>query len=279
MEVTMQNNTIVLEAGRSDGRYWRDLWATRELIWILALRDISVRYKQSALGVSWVLLRPLLTMFVFTFIFEKIARLPSSGGLPYSILVLSGMIPWVLFSTSLPDVTNSLVGNANLIGKVFFPRLAIPIASLSNAILEFLICVALLLVVMPLYGVAFSWTLLLLPVFAAFALFASIGLGLWWATLNVRYRDFRFVIPFVVQAGLYLTPVGFSSSMVPEKWRLLFYLNPMVAVVDGFRWAISGGASPMHWASLAGSVATSCVLLCVGLYYFRKSERTFADII
>jgi lipopolysaccharide transport system permease protein len=275
----MQNNTIVLEAGRSDDRYWRDLWATRELIWILALRDISVRYKQSALGVSWVLLRPLLTTFVFTFVFEKIARLPSDGGLPYSIMVLSGMIPWVLFSTSLPDLTNSLVGNANLIGKVFFPRLAIPIASLSNAILEFLICVCLLLVAMPLYGVVFTWNLLLLPLFAGLALFASIGLGLWWATLNVRYRDFRFVIPFVVQAGLYLTPVAFSSQMVPEKWQLLFYLNPMVAVVDGFRWAISGGASNMHWSSLAGSAATSCVLLIIGLHYFRKSERTFADVI
>jgi lipopolysaccharide transport system permease protein len=275
----MQKDVIVLEAGRSNERYWRELWAARELIWILARRDISVRYKQSALGVSWVLLKPLMTMLIFTFVFEKIARLPSDGGLPYSIMVLSGMIPWILFSTSLPDLTNSLVSNANMIGKVFFPRLAIPIASLSNAILEFTICTILMLVFMLLYGLTFSWTLLFLPLFAVFALFASIGLGLWWATLNVRYRDFRFVIPFVVQAGLYLTPIGYSSQLVPEKWQPFFYLNPMVVVVDGFRWAISGGESVMSWASLAGSATTSGVFLCIGLYYFRKYERTFADVI
>lgn len=276
----MQKEVIVLEAGRANTRYWRDLWAVKELVWILALRDISVRYKQSLLGVSWVLLRPLVTMLVFTFVFEKIARLPSEGQLPYSLMVLSGLIPWILFSTSLPDIANSLVGNANLIGKVFFPRLAIPISSLSNSIVEFLVGVALLLVFMLLYGVAFSWQLLFLPVFAILALFASVGLGLWWATLNVRYRDFRFLIPFVVQIGLYVTPIGFSSQLVPEKWKPLFYMNPMVSVVDGFRWAISAGATPSPWGmGLAVSAAISGGFLCIGLYYFRKSERTFADVI
>lgn len=275
----MQDSVIVLEAGRANQHYWADLWAARDVMWILALRDISVRYKQSALGVGWVLLRPLFTMLIFTLVFQKIARLPSDGGLPYSLLVLSGMVPWVLFSTALPDVTNSLVSNSNLIGKVFFPRMAIPLASLSNSVVEFLICIVMLLTFMLFMDVPFSWTLLSLPMFAALALFASIGLGLWWATLNVRYRDFRFVIPFVVQAGLYITPIGFSSQLVPEEWRLLFYLNPMVAVIDGFRWAISGGSTMMPWASLVGSALTSTVLLCIGLYSFRKSERTFADVI
>lgn len=275
----MANETMLLEAGRTNRRYWQDLWAARDVTWILALRDISVRYKQSALGIAWVILRPLFTMLVFTLVFEKIARLASEGGLPYPLLVLSGMVPWILFSTALPDVTNSLVSNANLIGKVYFPRMAIPLASLSNAIVEFLICTALLLIFMLFYGIDYSWTLLTLPLFGILALFSSIGLGLWWATLNVRYRDFRFIIPFVIQVGLYLTPIGYSSQHIPSHWKMLFYLNPMVAVIDGFRWAISSGASQMFWAGLLGSVLTSSVLLCIGIYSFRKSERTFADII
>lgn len=275
----MTKKIIILESGRTSQRYWLDLWAARDVTWILALRDISVRYKQSALGISWVILRPLFTMLVFTLVFEKIARLSSEGGLPYPILVLSGMVPWVLFSTALPDITGSLVNNSNLIGKIYFPRLAIPLASISNAVVEFLICSFLLLIFMLFYGMTYSWTLFLLPLFGVLALFSSIGLGLWWATLNVRYRDFRFVIPFVMQAGLYLTPIGYSSQHIPEQWKLFFYLNPMVAVVDGFRWAISSGESEMYWMGLFGSILTSTLLLCVGIYYFRKSERTFADVI
>lgn len=275
----MTKNIIILESGRASQRYWRDLWAARDVTWILALRDISVRYKQSALGISWVILRPLFTMLVFTLVFERIARLSSDGGLPYPILVLSGMVPWVLFSTALPDITGSLVNNSNLIGKIYFPRLAIPLASISNAVVEFLICSFLLLIFMLFYGMTYSWTLFLLPLFGVLALFSSIGLGLWWATLNVRYRDFRFVIPFVMQAGLYLTPIGYSSQHIPEQWKPFFYLNPMVAVVDGFRWAISSGESEMYWMGLFGSILTSTLLLCVGIYYFRKSERTFADVI
>lgn len=275
----MNNEITVLEAGRSNQRYWQDLWAARDVTWILALRDISVRYKQSALGIVWVLLRPLLTMLVFTFVFEKIARLDSEGGLPYPLLVLAGMVPWILFSTALPDVTNSLVSNSNLIGKVYFPRLSIPIASLSNAIVEFLICIALLIIFMVFYGLDYSWTLLTLPLFGVLALFSSFGLGLWWATLNVRYRDFRFIIPFILQVGLYLTPIGYGSQHIPEPWKVFFYLNPMVSVIDGFRWAISSGASEIFWVGLLGSILTSSVLLCIGIYSFRKSERAFADII
>jgi lipopolysaccharide transport system permease protein len=270
---------IVLESGRLNQQYWRDLWAARDVTWILALRDISVRYKQSALGIAWVILRPLFTMLVFTFVFEKIANLSTDGGLPYPILVLSGMVPWVLFSTALPDITGSLVNNSNLIGKIYFPRLAIPLASLSNAIVEFLICSCLLLIFMGFYGLVYSWTLLLLPLFGVLALFSSIGLGLWWATLNVRYRDFRFIIPFIIQVGLYLTPIGYSSQHIPEQWKFIFYFNPMVAVVDGFRWAVSGGVSEIYWAGLFGSILISTLLLCIGIYYFRKSERTFADVI
>jgi lipopolysaccharide transport system permease protein len=275
----MQEQVTILEAGRSSEHYWRDLWAARDLIWILALRDIAVRYKQSFLGIAWVILRPLFTMLVFTLVFEKIAKLPSDGGMPYSMLVLSGIVPWILFSTALPDVTNSLVSNANLLGKVYFPRLVIPVASLSNSVVEFSICSVMMLIFMAFYSMSFSWTILTLPLFAFLAVFASMGLGLWWATLNVRYRDFRFVIPFVVQAGLYLTPIGFSSQLVPEAWRPLFYLNPMVAVIDGFRWAISAGASELSWMSILGSALTSGVLLWIGLHSFRKSERGFADVI
>jgi len=276
---TMPNQVTILEAGRASDHYWRDLWQSRELIWILALRDVSIRYKQSVLGISWALFRPLVTVAAFTLVFEKIARLPSDGALPYSLMVLAGMVPWILFSTALPDLSNSMVNNSNLIGKVFFPRLAIPLSSLSNAILDFLVSTGLLAVLMLAYGVAFTWTLALLPIFAALALFASIGAGLWCAALNVRYRDVRFVIPFAVQVGLYLTPIGFSSQLVPERWKPIFYLNPMAFVVDGFRWSISGGALGLYWPGFITNVVTSSVLLYLGLRYFRKTEQTFADVI
>ena len=275
----MSNEVTILEAGRTSDHYWRDLWQSRELIWILAMRDVSIRYKQSVLGISWALVRPLVTVAAFTLVFEKIARLPSDGALPYSLMVLAGMVPWILFSTALPDLSNSMVNNSNLIGKVFFPRLAIPLSSLSNAILDFLVSTGLLAVLMLAYGVTFTWTLALLPIFAALALFASIGAGLWCAALNVRYRDVRFVIPFAVQVGLYLTPIGFSSQLVPEQWKPIFYLNPMAFVVDGFRWSISGGALALYWPGLITTALTSSVLLYVGLRYFRKTEQTFADVI
>ena len=275
----MKLQLTVFEAGRTSDRYWRDLWASRQLIWILALRDISIRYKQSVLGVSWALVRPLVTVAVFTIVFEKFARLPSDVNMPYSLMVLAGIVPWVLFSTSLPDIANSLTSNVNLIEKAFFPRLVLPISSLSNAILEFLICTVLLLGLMLVYGVAFNWTLALLPLFAALALFSSVGAGLWCAAVNVRYRDIRFVVPFVIQAGLYITPIGFSSQVVPDQWKPILYLNPMAAVVDGFRWGINGGLSPLYWPGFFTSTLISGVLLYVGMHYFRKTERTFADFI
>jgi lipopolysaccharide transport system permease protein len=275
----MEVQLTVREAGGTSGRYWRDLWASRQLIWTLALRDVAVRYKQTAVGVSWALLRPLATMAAFTIVFERIARLPSEGNLPYALMVLAGMVPWVLFSTSLADVTGSLTSNVSLVEKVFFPRLVLPIAALSNALLEFAISTALLLVAMLIYGVAFHPTLALLPVFAVLALLASLGPAIWFAAINVRYRDFRFIVPFVIQIGLYVTPIGFSGQLVPEAWKPLFYLNPMAAVVDGFRWGISPASSSLYWPGFASSVVVSCALLYLGIRYFRSTERTFADFI
>jgi lipopolysaccharide transport system permease protein len=275
----MNAQLTVREAGRTSDRYWQDLWASRQLIWTLALRDISVRYKQSAIGVSWALLRPLVITVAFTIVFERIARLPSDGNMPYSLMVLAGMVPWMFFSTSLSDATNSLISNANLIEKVFFPRLALPLSSLSNALLEFLISTTLLLIAMLVYGVEFRWTLVLLPVFAALALLGSVGLGIWCAAINVRYRDIRFIVPFAIQIGLYLTPVGFSSQLVPDQWKPIFYLNPMAVVVDGFRWSIDPGSTSLYWPGLISSVLMCSVLLCVGLRYFRSTERMFADFI
>jgi lipopolysaccharide transport system permease protein len=269
----------VREAGRTNDRYWRDLWMARQLIWTLALRDISVRYKQSAIGVSWALFRPLVTMVAFTIVFERIAQLPSDGNLPYSLMVLAGIVPWMFFSTSLSDATNSLISNSNLIEKVFFPRLALPISSLSNALLELLISTALLLIVMLVYGVEFRWTLALLPAFGALALFGSVGLGIWCAAINVRYRDIRFIVPFLIQLGLYVTPIGFSSQLVPDQWKPIFYLNPMAIVVDGFRWSINPGSISLYWPGLISSTLICSALLYVGLRYFRRTERMFADFI
>ncbi len=275
----MNTQLTVREAGRTNDRYWRDLWAARQLIRTLALRDISVRYKQSAIGVSWALMRPLVTTVAFTIVFERIARLPSDGNMPYSLMVLAGMVPWMFFSTSLSDATNSLISNANLIEKVFFPRLVLPISSLSNALLELLISTALLLIVMLVYGAGFRWTLVLLPAFAALALLGSVGLGIWCAAINVRYRDIRFIVPIVIQLGLYVTPVGFSSQLVPDQWKPIFYLNPMAIVVDGFRWSTNPGSISLYWPGLLSSALMCGALLCVGLRYFRRTERMFADFI
>lgn len=275
----MTGKLIVFEAGRTNDRYWRDLWMSRQLIWILALRDISIRYKQTALGLAWSLMRPVVTMTVFTIVFQKIAGLPSDGNLPYSLMVLAGMVPWILFSASLPDVANSLTSNASLIEKVFFPRLVMPLSALSNAILEFLISIALLSGLMIVYGVPFTAKLAFLPLFATLPLFASVGVGLWCAAINVRYRDIKFIVPFALQAGMYLTPIGYSSHLVPEQWKPIFYLNPMATAVDGFRWVISGGSSSLYMPGLAICVLMCCALLLGGAYYFRKMERTFADYI
>jgi lipopolysaccharide transport system permease protein len=270
---------LVLEPGRTEKNYWSDLWHYRELFLILAWRDISVRYKQTVIGVAWAILRPFLTMVVFTVIFGRVARLPSDGQAPYALMVFAAMLPWSLFSTSLSEASNSLIGNANLISKIYFPRLIMPTATVVTAFVDFLINFVILLGLMACYQFAPGWNMLLLPVFILLALLASLGPGLWITALNVKYRDFRYVIPFIVQFGLYISPVGFSSGVIPAEWRLLYSLNPLVGVIDGFRWCILGGESGTYWPGFGLSVVVVAFFLWLGISQFRKMEKTFADLI
>ena len=274
-----QEPLLIIEPGRSEKNYWTDLWRYRELFLILAWRDISVRYKQTIIGILWAIIRPFLTMVVFTVIFGRIAKLPSDGSAPYALLVFAAMLPWSLFSNALSESSNSLISNANLIGKVYFPRLIIPAATLVTAFIDFLISFIILIGMMVYYQFAPGWNMLLLPLFIILSLLASLGPGLWITALNVKYRDFRYIIPFVVQFGLYISPVGFSSKIVHEQWRLLYSLNPMVGVIDGFRWCILGGDSPIYVPGFVVSLAIILFFLWLGVSRFRKTEKTFADLI
>jgi lipopolysaccharide transport system permease protein len=276
--MTNAETEIIIEAGHTERNYWRDLFRYRELFYFLAWRDALVRYKQTVIGILWAVLRPLLTMLVFVFIFGRIAKLPSQG-LPYPVMVFSGMLPWQLFATSLSESGNSLTANAHLISKVYFPRLIVPASTVIVAFVDFAISFVLLVLLMVWWHVWPTWHLLVLPLFTILAVVASTGAGLWLAALNVEYRDFRHVVPFLVQFGVYASPVGFSSSVVPEKWRLLYSLNPMVGVIDGFRWAVSGGRSTIYLPGLWLSLGLMAVLLASGIWYFRRMERTFADVI
>jgi lipopolysaccharide transport system permease protein len=270
---------LIIEPGRSEKNYWSDLWRYRELFLILAWRDVSVRYKQTIIGIIWAIIRPFLTMVVFTVIFSRIAKLPSDGSAPYALLVFAAMLPWSLFSNALSEASNSLISNANLIGKVYFPRLIIPAATLVTAFIDFLISFVILIGMMVFYQFRPGWHMLLLPFFILLALLASLGPGLWITALNVKYRDFRYIIPFVVQFGLYISPVGFSSNVVPEQWRMFYSLNPMVGVIDGFRWCILGGNSPIYWPGFLLSLAIITFFLWLGVSRFRKMEKTFADLL
>jgi lipopolysaccharide transport system permease protein len=272
-----KEQTLILEAGRAEKNYWSDLWRYRELFAILAWRDISVRYKQTVIGVVWALLRPFLTMVVFTVIFGRVAGLPSDGDTPYALLVFAAMLPWSLFSTALSEASNSLVSNANLISKVYFPRLVVPTAAVVTAFVDFLISFGLLTAMMIWYRYWPPVQVLLLPLFMLWALLASLGPGLWMTALNVKYRDFRYIIPFIVQFGLYLSPVGFSSSVVPVEWRLLYSINPVVGVIDGFRWCLLG--SPLYWPGIWMSLGVTLFFLWLGISRFRKMERSFADLV
>jgi len=269
---------FTIESGKAERHYWMDLWRYRELFYILAWRDIAVRYKQTIIGILWAVLRPLLTMMIFVVVFGKIAKLPSEG-VPYPIFVFAAMLPWTFFATAFSDASNSLIGNANLISKVYFPRLIIPAASVIVAGVDFLISFVILIGLMVWYHYVPDWHILTLPFFLLLAFFAVLGAGLYIAALNVKYRDFRFVIPFVVQLGLYISPVGFSTTIVPEKYQLIYYLNPMVAVIDGFRWAISGGKTAFNMTELTISIIMVLFLCIVGIYHFRKTEKNFADVI
>jgi lipopolysaccharide transport system permease protein len=270
---------LVIEPGRAERHYWRDLWRYRELFRVLAWRDIAVRYKQTVIGAAWALIRPFLTMVVFTVIFGKLANLPSDGTAPYALMVFAGMLPWSFFATAVGDASNSLLMNANLISKVYFPRLIVPIAAVMVAFVDFLISLAILATLMVWYQFMPGWQILLLPAFVFVAFVASFGIGVWITALNVKYRDFRYVVPFIVQLGLYVSPVGFSSNIIPEQWRLAYSLNPMVGVIDGFRWCLLGGESRLYLPGLWISLGVAGLFLWLGIRQFRKMERTFADMI
>lgn len=269
---------FVIEAGCTERHYWRELWRYRELFFFLAWRDILVRYKQTTIGIVWALGRPLITMLVLTLVFSKLAKLPSEG-VPYPILVFAALLPWQFFANAFSGAGDSLISNAGMISKVYFPRLVIPASAVIVSFVDFLISGIILLGLMIWYGFAPSLRMLTLPLFIFLAFAAAMGAGLWIAALNVKYRDFRVIVPVVVQFGLYISPVGFNSNVVPEQWRLLYSLNPMVGVIDGFRWAILGGNTQLYWPGFLLSLFLVFMILGIGMAYFRKTEKTFADVI
>jgi lipopolysaccharide transport system permease protein len=273
------NDVTIIEAGRSERHYWRDLWRYRELFRALAWRDFSVRYKQTIIGLLWTFVRPFLTMLVCTVIFGRIAKLPTDGNAPYALMVFAGVLPWSFFSTGLSEASNSLINNTSLISKVYFPRLIVPIATVVVAFVDFLISFCILLSLMCWYQFMPDWRITVLPAFIILAFLTSVGPALWITSLNVKYRDFRYIVPFIVQFGLYVSPVGFSTSVVPENWRLLYSLNPMVGIIDGFRWCTLRGQGDLHAQSLLISFAVAVFFLWFGLRQFRRAEKGFADLI
>jgi lipopolysaccharide transport system permease protein len=274
----MSSTELILEPGRTERHYWRDLWRYRELFYILAWRDVTVRYKQTVVGLAWSLIRPILTMAVLTLVFGKLGRMPA-GGVPYPLLVFAGLLPWQLFAAAMSESGNSLVSNSNLISKVYFPRLVVPASSVITSSIDFLISCAFLAGLMAYHDFLPPAQILLLPVFTLLALAASFGIGLWVASLMVAYRDFRFLVPFAVQFGLYISPVGFTSAVVPAEYRIWYALNPIVSVIDGFRWCLLGGDHVLHAPSLLLGTVVIITLLLSGLWYFRRTEKGFADLI
>lgn len=276
--MSVDQEVIVVQAGQRERNYWRDLWRYRELLYFLARRDISVRYKQAVLGVAWAVIRPVVAMVIFTLIFGRIAKLPSQG-VPYSLLVFAGMVPWFFFSAALNEGSGSLLSNANLMTKVYFPRLLVPLSAMAVATIDFLISLLVLLIYMAWVGYAPNYRVFALPVFFIMALLPALGMALWFAALNVKYRDFQFVVPFLLQLGLYISPVGFDSHVIPDKWRSIYALNPVVSVIDGFRWSLLGEPFKLNGESLMISLGVGMLLLLVGLTYFRHTERALADVI
>ena len=272
-------HTLILEAGRADRQYWQDLWRYRELFAVLAWRDVTVRYKQTIIGAAWAVLQPFATLVVFTVLFGYIAKMPTEGSTPYPLLVFAGLLPWQLFASSAGAISNSLVGNASLISKVYFPRLIVPASAMVVCLIDFAISLVLLMGLLIWFAYWPGWQVLLLPGFVAMAVLASLGPGLFIASLNVKYRDFRIVIPFIIQMGLYVSPVGFSSSVVPEQWRLLYSLNPMVGMIDGFRWAVLGSNVNFYMPGFMLSWCVIAFFLWLGIRKFRQMERSFADLI
>ena len=274
----MRENKLIIEAGRAEKQYFGDLWRYRELFVFLAWRDIAVRYKQTVLGILWAILRPFTTMVVFTVIFGRLAKMPSEG-VPYAIMVFVGMLPWQFFSSAVAESSASLLGSSGMISKIYFPRLIVPTSSIIVCFVDFFISFAILAILMVYYQFLPSPYIFALPVFIFISFLASMGIGFWMSALTVKYRDFRYLVPFIVQCGLYVSPVGFSSNVIPEKWRLLYSLNPMVGVIDGFRWAIIGGAYDFDKKGFFISTFIVVIIFVTGLQYFRKTEKTFADVI
>ena len=272
-----ETTELFIEAGRAERHYWRDLWRYRELLGFLAWRDVKVRYKQTLLGAAWALIQPAVTLVVFTFVFGKMANLPA-GHVPYPLLVMAGLLPWQLFSNSLSGASGSLVSNTHLISKVYFPRLVVPLSSVAVALIDFTVILALYAGLSLSYGLIPDWRIVLLPLYIILALLAALGAGLWLTALTVRYRDFRFLLPFIIQVGVFLSPVGFNSTNIPN-WRLAYSINPLVGVIDGFRWCLFHGDSPLYWPGQFLCLGVTGLLLWSGIQFFRRTERGFADLI
>lgn len=275
----MDEYELVLERGRAEKGYWRDLWRFRELFQVLAWRDISVRYKQTVIGIAWAIIRPLLATVVFTLVFGYLAKMPSTGSAPYTLLVFAGMIPWTFMSTGLSDSSNSLVSNANLIGKVYFPRLIIPASALCVSLVDMAISLLMYFVVMFLFQELPPSQIIFLPLFVLLSFFVCFGPGLWLTAITVKYRDFRYLIPFLIQLGMYVSPVGFSSAVVPTRYQWVFALNPLVGVIDGFRWCLLRTDTPFPTISVAISIVFSMIAMFIAIRQFRKMESAFADLV
>jgi lipopolysaccharide transport system permease protein len=278
-ESSAGEHLTILEAGRAQRNYWSDLWRYRELFTILAWRDLTLRYKQTVIGVTWGIIRPLATVAVFTIVFNRVARLQSDGAVPYALMVFAGMLPWTLVSNILGQASGSLLNSANLIGKIYFPRLILPAAAVAVVLVDTGVALVLLLAMMLWFGILPDWRIVFLPAFLALAVLAGFGPALWVAAINVKYRDFQYIVGFVLQFGLYVSPVGFSSTAIPAQWRLVYSLNPAVGVIDGFRWCLLRGSAPLYPPSLLLSIAITAFMLWAGIAYFRKAENTFSDVI
>jgi len=273
---SLSHKVTVVESGRSQKAYWTEMWQYRELFYFFAWRDVVVRYKQTFLGIAWSLIRPAITMLVLTLVFGRIAKLPAYGG-PYPIVVLAALLPWQLFSSALSSSSESIIGNSNLLSKVYFPRLIVPVSSVVVCLVDFACSISVLALVMLYFSFIPNITILAVPFLAVLAAALSLSFGIWLSALTVKYRDFRYLVPFLLQLGLYISPVGYTSDLVPAKWKNIYDLNPMVGIIEAFRWSILGQPAPGR--SLVISTCATAVLLVSGSLYFRKIERTFVDVI
>jgi lipopolysaccharide transport system permease protein len=273
------DKVVVLEAGRPDARYWQDLWESREIMYVLARRDFLVRYKQTVIGVLWAVVRPAMNVLIFTLVFGVVARLPSQEGVPYPVLVLSGLMPWMLFSSLLSEMSGSMLNNGHMIAKIYFPRLLVPMSTIPVNLIDFAISCVLMVALMLFYGFVPSWQIVFLPLLMLWTVIVATGAGLIFASLNVSYRDVRYVVPFALSIGWLLSPIGYTLAIVPDYLRFFFTLNPLVALIESFRWSILGQGAPLDWPPVAISIAICVVLLYGGVKYFKRSERAFADVI